>query len=207
MTMNKGRLFVISGPSGAGKGSICDKLQYDAGVYISVSMTTREPRPGEIDGISYFFVGRDTFTNMINEDSMLEYAEVFDEMYGTPKTPVIDTIESGKDVILEIDVQGALQIKKSYPEAVFVFVLPPNLSALRSRITGRGSETDAQIEMRLTEALREMSYIGSYDYLVINDKLEVAADDVRAIMKSEHLKIGNEFEEVLAVYSGDGLRR
>jgi guanylate kinase len=198
---------VISGPSGAGKGSICAKLQYDAEVNISVSMTTREPRIGEIDGISYYFVGRDTFENMIAEDGMLEYAEVFGEMYGTPKVPVYDAVEAARDMVLEIDVQGALQVKKTYPEAIFIFVLPPNLSVLRSRITGRGSETEEQIEIRLNEALREMSYLGSYDYLVINDELEMAVEDVRSIMRSEHLKVNSGFEDVLAIYSGDGLTR
>ena len=150
--MNKGRLFVISGPSGTGKGTICKELIKDDKIRLSVSMTTRNPREGEVHGVSYYFAIKEEFLQIIEAGGFLEYAEVFGNYYGTPKMEVLELLENGIDVLLEIDVQGALQIKEVYPEAVLVFILPPSMEELRARLTGRGTETQDVVERRLGEA-------------------------------------------------------
>jgi guanylate kinase len=157
--MNKGRLFVISGPSGTGKGTICKELIKDDKIRLSVSMTTRNPREGEVHGVSYYFAIKEEFLQKIEAGGFLEYAEVFGNYYGTPKMEVLELLDEGIDVLLEIDVQGALQIKDVYPEAVLVFILPPSMEALRARLTGRGTETQEVVERRLGEASKEISYV------------------------------------------------
>lgn len=188
--MNRGKLYVMSGPSGAGKGTICRELLSEAGktMVCSVSMTTRAPREGEKDGVNYFFVTKDEFREEIENDGLLEYATVFDNYYGTPKKAVMDNLERGTDVLLEIDVQGALQVKKAFQEAVLIFIMPPSFDELRNRITGRGTETEERIERRLSEAAGEVKQAVSYDYIVVNDNLEKAVSDVQAAVRAEHLK-------------------
>ena len=197
--MNKGRLFVISGPSGTGKGTICKELIKDDKIRLSVSMTTRNPREGEVHGVSYYFATKEEFLQKIEAGGFLEYAEVFGNYYGTPKMEVLELLDEGIDVLLEIDVQGALQIKDVYPEAVLVFILPPSMEALRARLTRRGTETQEVVERRLGEASKEISYVRDYDYAVINDNLEEAIDNVKAVIKASHFgvtqSIANQYEE------------
>ena len=198
---NDGRLFVISGPSGAGKGTICKKLLESVDISISTSMTTRAPRPGEIDGKDYYFVTVDEFEEKIANGGMLEYARVFDNIYGTPKDMVIKQLERGRDVILEIDVQGGLQIKKKMPEqAVLVFVLPPDLTTLRQRIIDRGTETEEVIDKRFNEAINEIKLIGEYDYYVVNDELDDAAYDLQAIIMAERRRVPDKIMPIVREY-------
>ena len=198
---NDGRLFVISGPSGAGKGTICKKLLESVDISLSTSMTTRAPRPGEIDGKDYYFVTVDEFEEKIANDGMLEYARVFDNIYGTPKDMVIKQLERGRDVILEIDVQGGLQIKKKMPEqAVLVFVLPPDLTTLRQRIIDRGTENEEVIDKRFNEAINEIKLIGEYDYYVVNDELDDAVYDLKAIIMAERRRVPNKIMPIVREY-------
>ena len=156
-TKHAGKLFILSGPSGAGKGTICKELLAQTDLELSVSMTTRAPREGEIHGVHYYFVNEDEFVDRINNDGFLEHAQVYGRRYGTPKEPVIDKLKQGIDVILEIDIQGALKVKENYPDGVFIFILPPSMAELRKRLTGRGTETAEAIEMRLGETLKRSS--------------------------------------------------
>ena len=196
-----GKLFVFSGPSGAGKGTICKKLlEENEELALSVSMTTRAPREGEVEGVSYYFTDKETFKKRVEAGELLEYAEVYGNYYGTPKGPVIEKLEKGIDVILEIDMQGALKVKENYPDGVFVFILPPSMSELRKRLTGRGTETEEAIELRLGETLKELSYIEKYDYCVVNGELEEAVARVKSIVVAEHSKVAFAAEELIASY-------
>ena len=198
---NTGKLFVLSGPSGAGKGTICKRLLEGTDkLDLSVSMTTRKPRVGETEGVSYFFTEKEVFQEHIKKGNLLEYAEVYGNYYGTPKTPVLDKLSRGIDVILEIDMQGALKVKESYPDGVFIFILPPSMTELRKRLTGRGTETAEAIELRLGEALKELSYIDKYDYCVVNGVLEEAVARVKAIVVAEHSKVAFTAEELIESY-------
>ncbi len=202
--MYLGRLFVLSGPSGAGKGTICKELLKNSErMVLSISMTTRSPREGEVDGINYHFVTKEQFEENIKEDGFLEYAQVFENYYGTPKQLVIDTLKSGKDVLLEIDTQGAMQIKKAYPDAIFIFILPPSMKELRRRITNRGTEDASTMELRLREALTEIEYVEKYDYAVVNDQLIVAVDRVKTIVRAEHLKVAEGIKDIINRYKED----
>lgn len=185
----KGKLFIISGPSGTGKGTICKALLERNDIDISVSMTTRTPREGEIHGVSYYFATREEFEQTIAEGGFLEYADVFGNYYGTPKAMVVEKLQQGRDVILEIDVQGAIDAKKVYPESILIFILPPSLKELRARIEGRGTETEEVINLRLSKALEEMSYIDKYDYFVVNDIIDDAIIRTEAIMHAEHGRV------------------
>ncbi|HWQ78575.1 MAG TPA: guanylate kinase [Anaerovoracaceae bacterium] len=198
--MSKGLLFVVSGPSGAGKGTICRKLAGMIDIDLSVSMTTRSPRPGEIEGKNYYFVSEKEFIGTIDDDGLLEYAKVYGNYYGTPKEAVLNQLENGRDVVLEIDIQGALQIKDTYPKGVFIFILPPSMQELRKRITGRGSETEDDINLRLGETLTEVSYIDKYDYCVVNDEIDEAVNRVAAIITAEHSRVSEDIYELIAKY-------
>ena len=185
----KGKLFIISGPSGTGKGTICKALLERNDIEISISMTTRAPREGDTHGVSYYFATREEFEKTIAEGGFLEYADVFGNYYGTPKAMVVEKLEQGRDVVLEIDVQGAINAKKVYPESVLIFILPPSLEELRARIVGRGTETEDVINLRLSKALEEMSYIDKYDYYVVNDVIDDAIIRTEAIMLAEHGRV------------------
>lgn len=190
--MKKGKLFVISGPSGVGKGTIVKHIMEIHDAVLSVSMTTRPPRDIEVEGISYFFVSREEFISQIENDGLLEYAEVFDNFYGTPFAPVNTKLCEGHNVILEIDVQGAMQVKEKYAESILIFILPKSLEDLRERIESRGTESKENIEKRLKKAMAEIEFIDKYDYYVVNDLLEDAAAEVSAIMTAESLKVEKE---------------
>jgi len=198
--MNKGLLFVVSGPSGAGKGTICKKLLRKIDIDLSVSMTTRKPRRGEIDGKNYYFVSTEEFLDVLKNDGFLEHANVYGNHYGTPKKVVLEKLDQGRDVVLEIDIQGALRIRESYPKGIFIFILPPSMAELRKRITGRGSETEDDINLRLGETLKEVSYIDKYDYCVINGEIDEAVSRVAAIIIAEHSRVSEDIYELIANY-------
>ncbi len=189
--MNSGLLIVISGPSGSGKGTVCKQLlsMEIPEIELSVSATTRKPRIGEVEGISYFFKCKEEFKEMISQNEFIEYAQVYDNFYGTPKSHVKGKLEKGKDVILEIDIQGAMQVKKNHPDAVFVFIMPPSFEELKHRIISRGTESEQDIHKRLHEAYSEVCSSKNYDYIVINDDMYKAAEDVRSIIMAEKCKI------------------
>jgi len=184
--MQNGRLFVLSGPSGAGKGTICDELVKRKLAKLSISMTTRAIRGAEIPNVSYYYVSDEEFDKTIAEGGFLEYAGIYDHRYGTPKKPVLEAMEKGEDVILEIEMQGALQVKANYPDAVLIFVLPPSLKVLAERLAARNSDSPAQIIKRTEATLSEIHRIKEYDYFVINDELDPAVAVVQAIMAYEH---------------------
>ncbi|HEY5576471.1 MAG TPA: guanylate kinase [Clostridiaceae bacterium] len=186
---NNGLLIVISGPSGAGKGTICKALSEDQDLWISVSATTRKPRNGEVDGVNYFFLNKQEFIDKINEDDFYEYAEVYGNYYGTPKWKTLEAIYSGKDVVLEIDIQGALKVKQQYPEGVFIFILPPSMEELKQRIINRGTETEESLIRRFKSAYQEVNYISKYNYAVVNDTVENAVDKIKAILTAEKCRV------------------
>lgn len=185
-----GLLIVLSGPSGVGKGTVCAALrQRHSNLVYSISATTRPPRENEVDGVHYFFKDRTEFQKMIEQDALLEWAEYMGNYYGTPHAFVADNLASGRDVILEIEVQGALQVKEKFPNGVFIFLAPPSIHVLKERILGRGTETDESISGRLNVAEREMALIHQYDYLVVNDEVELACDRIMSIMTAEHCRV------------------
>ncbi len=187
--MNKGMLYVLSAPSGCGKGTVLSELfKRTDNVFYSVSATTRAPREGEVDGVNYYFVTKERFLELVKNDGMLEYATFVDNYYGTPKAPIEKKLAEGKDVILEIETVGAMMVKAAFPEAVLIFMLPPSIEVLASRLVGRGTETDEVIGKRVAQASREIRLAGNYDYVFINDDLSGAVDDLMMIMKSaKHL--------------------
>ena len=182
---NQGLKLILSGPSGSGKGTIVKELLKDDNFVLSVSATTRKPREGEIHGSHYFFKSKEEFESMIAKAELLEYACFCDNYYGTPKAFVDETIEKGKDVILEIEVQGALQVKSVYPDAIFIFIMPPTMKELRNRLIGRNTETKEVIEKRLTRAIDELKLYKEYDYIVINDDLDLAVENIKHIVHAE----------------------
>ena len=192
MLNRKGLLLVVSGPSGAGKGTICKALlNKNDQIKLSVSATTRKPRNGEVHGVNYFFIEKEEFTKMVENGEFLEHAQIYDNFYGTPKAAIIECLEKGQDVILEIEMQGARQIKEVYPEGVFIFVLPPSLEELKSRIVGRGTETMEVINSRLARAFEEAKGMPEYDYILVNDQLEECVDRMHGIIQSQHDRAEN----------------
>lgn len=187
---DKGLLIVISGPSGVGKGTVRKALfeRDDHNLVYSISMTTRKPRVGEINGKDYFFVSREEFEKRIKENGFLEYAEFVGNYYGTPIDEVKKQIAAGNEVVLEIEVQGALQVREKVKNAVFVFIAPPSLESLYSRLHNRGTENEEIIKQRIEKAKKEIDLAYKYDYIVINDTVDNAADRIMAIIRAEHAK-------------------
>ncbi|MCI6921166.1 MAG: guanylate kinase [Lachnospiraceae bacterium] len=183
----KGILIVVSGFSGAGKGTLMKKLMEEYDNYaLSISMTTRNPRPGEEDGREYFFVTKEQFEEKIGQDGLIEYANYCGNYYGTPRAYVEQQLEAGKDVILEIEIQGALKIREKFPTALQLFVMPPSAKELRRRLIGRGTETQEVIDQRMHRAMEEAQGIEQYDYIVINDQLEECVKELHAIIGAAH---------------------
>ncbi len=193
--MNKGRVYIIAGPSGSGKDSVMKKVFEKApDIAFSISSITRAMRPGEVEGEKYNFISRERFEQMIANDELLEHNVFVGNYYGTPKAPVIDCIESGRDMLIEVDVNGAEQIRAKMPDAVSVFIMPPSLEILKNRLTGRGTDSQEVIDKRLTEALREIASAKDFDYIVVNDDLETAANDFVAIMATDKFKTDRNLE-------------
>lgn len=200
--MNKGVLLIVSGPSGAGKGTVCSEyIRRRPDTFLSVSATSRSPRPGDEDGVTYFFKSRGEFEKMISDDGFFEFAEFCGNYYGTPKEPVLNAIEEGRDVILEIEVQGAYKVKQKCPEAVLVFVLPPSPELLRERLTGRGTESPELIEKRIGEAHREIMRGAEYDYIIVNDKPDTAADKLGIIADAEKIRVCRNKEYLKTIWN------
>ncbi len=181
--MHKGRLYVFTGPSGAGKGTVLHRLLDEVpGLSLSVSATTRVPRPGEQDGVHYYFISKQAFEQKIAENAFLEYAEYVDNYYGTPERPVEEQLAAGRDVILEIEVQGAMQVHRKRPDAVMVFLAPPSLEELDARLHGRGTESEEKIRQRLETARRELEYQRNFAHIVVNDTVDHAVALLKALI-------------------------
>ena len=192
----RGLLIVVSGASGTGKGTVCKKL-LDAlpEVAYSISATTRAPRPGEVDGKEYYFLSRDEFEAWIADGKFLEYAEVYGNFYGTPLNKIEERVNRGEDILLEIDVQGALNVKRKCPEGVYIFLLPPSLEELKSRIEGRGTETPESLSRRLANAVAEIKIGLQYDYAVVNDSVDNAVEQIQAILIAERCKVARNLDK------------
>ena len=187
--MDSGLLIVISGPSGSGKGTICKRLIDDLeNIKVSVSATTRKPRVGEIEGKNYYFICEEEFLHRIDNNEFLEHALVYGNYYGTPRAEVLKELENGKDIILEIDIQGALNVKKNYPKGVFIFILPPSIKELKQRIEGRGTDSKEVILKRMECVYDELNYAFQYDYVVLNDEVETAVEKIKGIISAEKCK-------------------
>ena len=185
----RGILYIVSAPSGAGKTTLCKQIVTSiSGVWHSISMTTRKPRPGEEHGREYFFIEEQLFHDMVRRDEFLEYAQVYSHWYGTPQAPLMDKIEQGVDVLLEIDVQGALQIKKQFVDAVSIFILPPSMDVLRARLQGRASDSQEEILQRLRKVKDEVGCAREYSYIVRNDDLGQSLRELQSIFRAERLK-------------------
>ena len=187
----RGLLIVFSGPSGVGKGTVRQEIfsTPDHKFEYSVSMTTRAQRPGEVDGKDYFFRSREEFEELIRNGQMLEYAEYVGNYYGTPLTYVNETLDKGIDVFLEIEVQGALQVKKKVPDAVFIFLTPPDLNQLQERLIGRGTDSEEVIAQRIERAREEIALMSEYDYAIVNDEVPLAAERVKRVIEAEHFRV------------------
>lgn len=190
MRLTKGNLIILSGPSGVGKSTVCRALLAESNnLVLSISATTRQPRPGELAGREYFFYSPEKFAEALKQNAFLEWAEVFGNYYGTPRAYVEKVLAQGQDCLLEIDVQGALQVKAQWPEGIFVFLVPPSQEELKKRITLRATENEAERQKRLNQAQIELSYLSEYDYLVVNDDLAAAVKKLQAIIIAERCRL------------------
>lgn len=188
-----GHLYIVSAPSGAGKTTLVRMLlEEDAGIRLSISYTTRAPRPGEVDGREYNFVDRDTFRGMVARDEFVEWAEVHGNCYGTSRPWIAREMAAGRDVLLEIDWQGAAQVRALFPQAIGIFVLPPSMAALTQRLTGRGTDSAEVIARRLAAAEAEMRHVGEFDYVIINDTLPAALADLLAVVRASRLRLDSQ---------------
>lgn len=202
----KGMLIVLSGPSGAGKGTLCSQLlKRRPELVLSVSVTTRPPRPGEVNGVSYYFTDEENFKKMVEKGEFLEWAKVYNNYYGTPKKFVEEHLKQGKDVILEIDIQGARQVKENCPDAIFIFILPPDIEELKNRIIKRGSESKESFDLRVKSAEEELKAMYDYDYAVVNDVLEEAVKKLESIIVAERCKVERN-KELLQLVCKEGCK-
>ena len=201
MADNKGLILVISGPAGSGKSTVTKFIKENPDYVFSISRTTRYTRPGEVDGVDYYFVSKDEFKQKLAEDDFLEHAEYCGEMYGTPKSLVYEQIEKGKNVILEIEVEGAMQVKEKCPDAVLIMLLPPSFKVQEARLRGRGTEPEEKVLKRLEKTRKEIPYAEKYDYIVFNHDgmSKEAADDIFAIVRSEKLASSRK-EDIARIY-------
>lgn len=195
-TKKQGLLIVLSGPSGSGKNTVCDEVKKNnSNIWESVSMTSRKPRKGEVDGKAYYFVGEDEFEENIKNDKMLEWARFAGNYYGTPRESVQKHLDKGEDVILVIEIQGALQIKKKIPHALFIFLLPPSMRELKRRLTERNTESKEKVMERFETAYKEINELSKYNYVIVNDEINEAASKLEAIIKAEKCRV-DRIEEV-----------
>ena len=201
--MRKGCLIVVSGPSGAGKGTVCNAfLRAYPEVAYSISATTRAPRDGERDGVNYYFLDRAAFERMIAEGELLEWAEVYGNYYGTPLKKIEEKLAAGTDILLEIDTQGAMNVRKKFPEGIYVFILPPSLAELEKRLRGRGTDAEEVVARRLAAAAGEIAVAKEYTYTVVNDQVENAVKTISAIVTAEHARTGNHLAEIEEMTKG-----
>ncbi len=188
--MSKGRVFIISGPSGSGKDTLL-KILFERypNMKFSISSITRPMREGEVEGEKYNFISKESFLSMLANDELLEHNEFVGNFYGTPKKPVMDAVSSGEDIIIEVDVNGAAQIREKMPEVISIFIMPPSLEVLKARLSGRGTETKALVEKRLNAALDEIRRAEEYNYIIVNDVLEEAIEDITTVINSEKFRL------------------
>lgn len=198
----RGVLAIISGFSGAGKGTIVGELVKKYGYALSISATTRSPREGEEEGVNYFFKTREAFEEMIDREEFIEYAQYVGNYYGTPKSYVMQQLDAGRDVLLEIEMQGALKVKEKFPEVTLIFITPPNVPELRRRLEGRGTETQEVIDRRIARAKEECTYMQKYDYIVVNDQLEACVEEMHALLQSLHFARNNQIDFIDEITAG-----
>ncbi|MBQ0140312.1 MAG: guanylate kinase [Kurthia sp.] len=205
MRKERGLLIVLSGPSGVGKGTVRKELfsQPDTNYEYSISMTTRKPREGEVDGVDYFFRDKEEFEALVEQGKLLEYAQYVGNYYGTPIDYVNETLDAGRDVFLEIEVQGATQIREKVPDGLFIFLAPPSLSELQARLVGRGTESEEVIANRIAAANKELEMMNLYDYVVENDEVTLACDRINSIVVAEHCRRERVEKQYLAMLKGE----
>lgn len=201
--MRKGCLIVVSGPSGTGKGTVCGEfLRARKEISYSISATTRSPREGEQDGVNYYFLSRAEFERMIEKGELLEWAEVYGNYYGTPLKKIEERLAEGRDILLEIDTQGALNVQKKFPDGVYVFILPPSIDELARRLRGRGTDTEDVVSRRLAAAASEIAIAKEYAFAIVNDKVENAVRTLAAIVDAEHARTRNNLETIDEILKG-----